>query len=400
MRKKNWIIRLNVHNIFLLLLTISVVFGNRLPGITIPGIGFLFPIRIITIVYPLHLLRTNRALDVDSFRKQPRYVYSLLMVVLFLFIGSAPVLWTNSISEFLSGFLMYYTQFMTLIIGLAEIRDKKDVDFVLKMMLLCSIIIGSIGLYESFSGNSVFEVTYDYYLSTYNSIGLMRPRSIFYNTNNYAFYFSLVLCLLWSKYKNNRFASILLFVFCGLNVFLTGSRLSLLVLLVIIAIDFLFYSEGKKKLGYLVIACIVVIAVGEQIFGSELFTNHIEIADEDRLPIWRATIAAIHKTFWMGGGFGSAVTLSGGSPHNLALEWILDCGIIPVIIFIIWLLWITTGFIRDKYKFGVMFCIAFALSTIGPSSLQGYYFIWFGFALMIKDSCFVTRKNTKFRKKL
>ncbi len=385
---------------------VAVTFGNTLPSITLPGVGRLFPLRLLCLVYPFYMLITDHMAKSNQnnrfIRSNTIYQSTVIMVVMFFLTGMMSAAQCNDVKQFITGFLMYYTQFVTMIIALREIRTKKDLGYVMGALLCCTLVIGGMGIYESFSGESLFEVTYEHYLWTYNSIGTMRPRAFFFNTNNYAAYFVIVFVALWTKFQKYMLTSVLVFGFCVFTIFLTDSRLALLVIIAALFIDFALFSSGKRRILFILVGIVAMFVFGNYLLSADLFQANIKVSDENRWLTWSYCMRVIESSFFMGTGFGTASTELVKvfplvqSPHNMFLEWIMDCGIIPVIFFVLWLGILFVYFMKQRYTTGVMLLFSFTLITIGPSSIQGAYYIWLSFGIVLKH-CMLESQNKVIR---
>lgn len=366
----------------------AVIWGSSLPGISLPGIS-LFPLRIIIILWTLWaLMRKKKIEKVLVFKIEPTTT-ALFIFIIWSIITS---FWVCNYKAYITAFIVYLTAICTLIICKVECEKNENYFYYAGIAIYWNVIIMCIiSIYESFTGKYLYE-SYDYYLTTFNAFGLFRPKAAFYNTNNLTVF--LLTCLPISLFAVKKFLpKILIIVLSTIVIFLTESRTGIVGLIMFLALYLLYSAYSLKGSKLIITILIVVIALclfinySDVIFQS--ITNGNNVDDEDRLPIWKSMIQLCQNYFFMGAGPGQSAHIKGslGLPHNYFLEILLEFGIIGLISFlcIVRFSFIPKNYILKDNKSIYLRCYMwlFILCTICPSSMQGYYYLWYIFGICI-----------------
>ena len=132
----------------------------------------------------------------------------------------------------------------------------------------------------------------------------------------------------------------------------TASRSALLSLAMSVLIMFIFFRTSIAKKVRIICVCMLAVLLVFYVAITYLPTQSIErffnlTSDDTREELWRSAIKVFYKYPILGGGFGSANTVSwasaGNASHNVFLDILCDSGIVGAIIF-------STFFITNCFK--------------------------------------------------
>ena len=383
--------------VFWLIFVTSVIWGSKLPGVTIPYIGTLFPLRIITFSFPFFVLLKSK-IPSSLILKKACFSFGIMLLS-----GILTLFWTINISSALTSLIVYMTSFLIVIICIYFTRNKEDILYITKAYTLNIILIGIIGIYESFTGNYIFNFTiYDHYTRTYNLIGLYRPLVQFYNINDLAAFMvlSVPICFIAFEYSKSRLIKrITIFLLCVLVGFLSASRAAILgICILIILIVF-----KKLRLKNFVLHIIVFLIVNLLMLSFILLYFEeimLFIIKEGRFLIWFNTLLVSSDYYFMGVGPGNSyyanfynqhMPVSVYAVHNYLLELFCEFGIIGAGIFYLWIanlilenrrnMKFATANYRYMLNMSLVFIVLFVVLNIGPSSMSGMYFVWLNFGV-------------------
>ncbi|MBQ6052009.1 MAG: O-antigen ligase family protein [Clostridia bacterium] len=374
--------------LLMVLLGTVTVWSNTLPGISFSGIGTLFPLRFVAVICTVIFLFTQR--------KFILYKNSSIFLFLMLGYGFASLLWCQDVSTGISAMVIYITSVFTVFSVFVLVKDERDIVVLCRVIVICAVIIGLMGIYESITGNYFTETKDRYSVSWVNNyFGWKYPHAIFYNTNDYATFMTAMLpvyCIAFKDLKTGGVLQYLCLLFSVFCVILTNSRLCL-----ILNAAFFIWNLPKKQIKGVLLglaAVVIVVYIGYRYWNylsnSILDIINFSLGDERRIQIWANCLANIFRTWTFGVGVGNSIIANsqfcyfdtGGifSVHNFPLEIFEEFGLFGFICFGSWLLSIFTN-IR-KYtdtvigKYLMLFCVLYLFLTICSSSIRQAYYFW------------------------
>lgn len=370
------------------------LWGTRLKGINI-GILELFPLRIIAIVWIFAFIGSNNiraSLQFFGIKKSFQY-----LEVLF-FYAAFSVVWAVDKSACTTGLLVLATSIVTTFMVASMINSEEDLSMMSAAVILNLLIVFLIAIYESFTSHFIFPVTdgkenYEY---TYNMFGLFRPKVMFININNLSAFIgmSIAPCLIYFRDKKTRFVlSTIFFLLAAVVMILTDSRTGFVCILFSILFIWLFNYRSTKSIFkilffFLGIFLLFLFITYYEFIESIIFVQG-GVGGEDRLPIWRDCINTCVNNLFMGGGWANAPALSRTNipPHNYLLQILVEVGIIGLFSLLLFLnkIFPRYGILKTNqmYEYSFLFIILFIISSVGPSSLHGCYYLWFYFGIFL-----------------
>lgn len=394
---------MSMKRIFWICFVTCSIWGSRLPGITIPFIGTLYPLRIFILLSPFFILLNYYHKWASCYIKIKKNTYYFFGVILLY--GILTLFWTINISAAITSLIVYITSFLVVIICIYLIKDEKDIIFIAKAYTLNVILICVIGIYESFTGNYIFNYTvYEHYTRTFNIIGLYRPLVFFNNINNLATFIVVSIPICFIAFENSRFKSIkrlFIFTLCTTVVFLIGSRAAILGSCLFVIL-FLFNKLRLKKIvSYMALLLIIIFSLLLFVASPYFESFILSIKDEARILIWINTLKVSADYFFMGVGPGNSYymnllnqyeDISGVyAVHNYLLELLVEFGVVGASCFIMWIVNLILGIRRNikcatmsiKYMLNMffIFIVLFILLSICSASMSGMYFIWLNFGI-------------------
>ena len=400
--------------LFILFFMTSAVWGSSIDGIRLPVIGSLFPLRIAVLLFAVIVLfktyiEKQKIMIIQTsgnrmsrFKNTTLYCGAAMMIT-----GLITIYWAYDTGVVFVDLVTWFTSFITLAMCLFYLKSFDDVLFASRIYTLNFIIIGGIGIYESFTGD-YYKMVYDFYSRQKNFLGLYMPASTMININNFAMFMvlSLPICFIATqRLKGKSLLDMLLLVFSGFVTVLTGCNTALIVLCLVIAL-YAFYNRTKKVSWVLIAAIIITLLIFGSIIGN-IFNEIINfsVKDEPRFAIWKNAIEVAWRYKFMGIGPGNGDIINGlyaenrmnaTTVHNYLLTAFEEFGIIGGGFFIYWVLKLIYNafavYIETKHawlKNALIFAIIFLPSTLCMSTMVGYYFVWaeFGILVALCDVC-------------
>lgn len=234
-----------IYRLFWVILVFSIIWGSKLPGITLPMIT-LYPIRIFTLLWMITKL-------MKGIRTKKLYIArDDIPILIFFGYGCTTVLWSYDSTASFTAIIVYLTSLLCY--WMCKNASKKEVglQYICEAFYINVIIMATIAVYESITGQYM-SLSYEYYTRTYNMFGLFRPIAAFYNTNNLAVF--MISCLPISmlateKWRLKNFGKTIIFVVTTIVLLLCDSRAGLLGLIMFVALYLyhgLYVSHGSKK---------------------------------------------------------------------------------------------------------------------------------------------------------
>ena len=400
--------------LFILFFVSSAVWGNAVDGIRLPVVGSLFPLRIAVLLFAVIILfktyierekimiLRSQNLRAYKFRNITLYCAAVMMVT-----GLITVYWAHDKTAVFVDLITWFTSFITIGMCLFYLKTHDDVRFAAKVYVVNYLIIGAIGVYESFTGD-YFKLAYDFYTRQRNFLGLYMPASTMHNINNFAIFMvlSLPICFIATeKTKAKSLWDVLLIMFSGILTVLTGCNTALIILCMIILLYVVYHRD--KKISWLIAFAIVMMLL---IFGSivgNIFNEiiHFSAKDEPRFEIWKNAIDVSWRYKFMGVGPGNSGVVNGlyaenrmnaTTVHNYLLTAFEEFGIVGGGFFMFWVLrliydsFVTYFQTRHAWlKNSLIFFIIFLPATLCMSTMVGSYFIWaeFGIFIVLNEVC-------------
>lgn len=377
----------------------AVIWASKLPGISL-GFIELYPARIMLVLWLVsRLFVKNNSLYISS-----SYRNAKNSILVFLAICVISILFATNIKASLTGLLVYGTSIGLFFMTKSYINNRTDITFASLALFLNVVVIWGITYWESRTGTYLFETEYRSMSETLDLTNLYRPKTVFYNTNNLSVFLAMTLpiCLLFTENLKSKVLFVVgIFAVSSYCMFLTGSRTGLICIALLSLL--LLYSNYKTMSSWRLIIVIIFIAL--LIAASVYFTLFLDLifqnqsfANEDRIPIWNHYFHIFTNTLLLiGGGIGNSSDLGIQyfndpiPPHNLLLEVLVETGLLGIFFFMRFikscipsLYSIKTS---DASRLLMTFFIIFAICSITPSSMTGYYWIWaiLGLCIAIKE---------------
>lgn len=367
-----------------------ISWSSNLKGINI-GFLELYPARIIIFTWLIYIFFSRKSY---AGKQVVPYMKG------FLFLGT--ILMFLNMQNALTSIIVYITMFGSMLFSSFFTKNSADLKIISLGILLNLLLMEGIAIYESFTGNFILMNGAEKYLvRSYNMFGTLSPKAAFFNTNNLTVYCALcfpftMFCL---KNKWGKLIGLFVYVITVFTSLLTNSRTGILCFL-ICAFYYLYvnvkYSKGTKKVLYFFVAFAVSFYVSSYIpsIAEVIFPKDSGgVSEESRLTIWANYLEICANHIFLGGWPGSSGVLNMQyygtdiPPHNLFLEILVDLGIIGFIVFLKIIKPIIPKYSQLKnnitYQITILFLIIFMMSTICPSSMMGYYFMWFLFGISL-----------------
>lgn len=393
---------------FILFFISSAVWGNAVDGIRLPFIGSLFPLRIAILLFvilvwyktyiigePITVLQ-NSPFRGPRLRNLTLYTFLVMMVT-----GLLTMYWAYNQMAVIVDLVTWVTSFACIAISLSFLKKRENIIFAAGIYIINYLIIGGIGIYESFTGD-YFNLPYEFYTRQTNVFDLYMPASIMMNINNLAIFMvlSMPICFIGTtNLKAKGLIDLLLMAFGGFVIVLTGCNTALLLLCAVLLMYVIM--DRKRKTAWLIIAVIAMILIA---FGSVVANVFYELinysaGNEPRLEAWKNIIGVSWKYYFMGVGPGNGTTVNilykvnstaVGAAHNYVLTVFEEFGFIAAIMFVFWLgkmiynmIVVYRGSKDSLMKYALMFFIIFVPSTICMSTMVGYFYYWAEFGLLM-----------------
>lgn len=242
--------------IFWYSVAIFAIWGASLGGVSVPGLGLLYPFRIVSVLLAVFLLFKSNKQDWNIGRKTWFTVFPLVLYLLLF--SAVSVFWAADREKTVKTVLNFLYVALFLLLFFRNVKDKKSLDRFLTAISLGFLAILLLGVYETFSGNYLFadpsgvDVSY-----RTNAYGAFYPVVCFTNPNDYAFAISMITpfmlyvldeALKWKRWQRT-----------------TGK-------LVVVALSFFNMMNTCSRLGYLVYFVVMMIYLGLQIRKSVIET--------------------------------------------------------------------------------------------------------------------------------
>lgn len=388
--------KLDYRNIVYILFATFVVWSFQLPGIKLPGIGTLFPLRMVVFVVGPFFLIVKK--------KSPFIQRVTILLTLLLLVGFFSLLWCLDIRTGLTTFIIYLTSIFTIFTILCFVRNDDDIVKFCKVIAFNYLVIGLMGLYESMTGNSfwVSDITYENYWKV-NVLGWKYPHAIFYNMNDFACFMVAMLPLIALALHESKVKYIIQYVSIAFSVFialLCNSRLCLLMGLI-----YLFWNLPRKgKNVFLVTLCviaamlIIIFKYGHLFAANFQAMTNISWGNESRVDIWANSLRNFVHSFGLGVGIGNSAeanrvnsyyyTNGVYAVHNYFIEILEEFGVAGFTCFFscFYMIFKRIWKLRKVNEVGKNLCdamIMYVPLTILSSSIRQAYYFWMVWALCL-----------------
>ena len=391
---------LKIKNFYIFILVTSAIWGSTLQFFYIPGVGSVYPLRIILIFFfiygLLNLFAGGGYIDKTSFRSMT----NIRLWVFWLWILILTIIRTKTANTN-SAFVTYTMNLLLIACVPASLKDEEDERIALKTIIFNSIFQGVLATYESVMGIWLFRSNA---LSKWdmNSYGMVTPVTIFYNTNNLCMFIVLSLPAFFMLFKNT-IVRILYFLFVICISILTSCRTGLAsaILFVLIILSIRVIKDGRVKVCVFfvfVLAALVYVAR-----DNILLTN-------ERLLLWGNTLYNCYLDKFIGVGTGNAiVSISGNimnivysaygnviyAVHNYLFELLLETGIVGVVIVGTWFISVFKKVwnyrIADRGMYYFITIILLCLTSICVSTMTDFFQYWLYLGLLV---AYVSNKET------
>ncbi|WP_240377982.1 O-antigen ligase family protein [Bacillus piscicola] len=380
--------------IFWFIFITSVVWGNSLPGIAIPHAGTLFPLRLILILIIIGSFILRKKLLKNTFIAKHTYFLWGSMI----FYGLVTLFWAQNLEKGITYVIVYLTSFMIITTCIAFVKTKDDLVTICKSYWLNTIVIGVLAIYESISGDYLYEAGIRYVFN-FNPIGLNTPVLFFNNINNLAAFMAMSIPICFIAIENTKMKilnKIITFLLCSVTIFLIDSRSALLSLLMFLILYLMYYFNFRKLTLYILLGALMTLYFRDVIFQSDVMNMFSSVHSDDiRLRVWKNTLLAGRDSLFVGYGPGNGYLanttqyyFTGGilAIHNYFLEILIEFGLLIFVFFGAWLLRLffylhkakMRSNLNDTYIYSllIIFMIQFVVLSIGPSSMATFYFLW------------------------
>ena len=425
---------------------VPVYYALAIPGF--PWISFRRLFLIVTVLLFAFILASSgsaRRYISESLRAAPALSICVIgffvMMVLSIFSSAA---WSQSLATLMDATLTWYVLFATCVL---IIRTREDVNILLRILIVCLVIDGVVGLAEFFSQQPLYLrlLPADMLQALYQSNpalasigagglrrGFYRAVSI-YNTPLAFGEFAAVLgplCayfVVHAKRNSDRLLGGVGFIFCMVSIFCSGARGAYMGFLLAVPLFALMWAYRQNRFNprsmvggiALTVAAMGTIALVSLILfwkrahDMVLGGGETQVSDEARFIQWRLAWPHILENPVTGNGFGLAghvvgyFTPGGTTPtvDSYIISLLVDLGV-PGLIFFFGMLGIAilmgvwrylTDENHDAELGGAIACslIAFSVYRIGLSQVENHTLVF-----LLIGICFtVARWNVENKKK-
>ncbi|MGM9958224.1 MAG: O-antigen ligase family protein [Erysipelotrichaceae bacterium] len=395
---------LNVRKAYIFILITATIWGSTLQILYIPGIGSVYPLRIILVLYLLA--------GIISFVKHGRdgelYIYknsilsktNAFLTLFFCWIVVLDLFCQKTVNT-TSSFVTYSMNLLLICCIANSTKNEEEEKVALKTIILNSLILYGLALFESLNHVWIFRpgalTKWDI-----NAFGLVTPITIFGNTNNFCMFAVLTLPFFFILYKTLILRGLYLGVTL-LIVTLTNCRTGYIGIALMFSVIFsirIIKSKTKRFLLYFLVGCGAVYL---------FLTDDVFLANE-RMLLWGNTLFNCFRTKFLGAGTGSAAVLNAQSylysviaatkdhsiiaVHNYFLELLLETGVIGITILGLWFGGVLKKIVlyRDAYNgtFYFIGCLLLCLTSICVSTMTDFFQYWMFLGLIV---AYIARKE-------
>ena len=354
-----------------------------LPGITIPGIGSLYPLRLCLPFMVVFVLANERSYG--KYRMQ--FLDLCIMFAIMLVYALFSLLWAYDVVVGIKQLTNLLFCFMLAIVVMRNIRSRRDFEnmIVINMYILFAVMF--LGIVESILDVHLFAPEWNKLYPNY-PLKLAYPVVFYGNPNDMIFVLFLFMPFIMAVTKNRytvqnggykyglflRILYVLLYIILS---YLASCRMGMLLIPVAVYVNILLLKDKRPAMivtTALLIGIVALLAIDAQ--------NVLAIANKamgPRLIIWANILKNAKYYYFMGTGIGNCYFPIEGieyienyisNPHNFFLEIFAEYGIIVFIMFMIWFI----NVIRSNCK-TYKNCNDVRLKRIKKASLK--FFLYF-----------------------
>lgn len=366
------------------------VWSSAIVLFNLPGVGAVYPLRIILAVYAPYLVITNL---------KNHYIGSETGKNGWLFIFWAYMVIVTMINKKWDTTSLYVISFTTIVLLLSLITrmiiTEDDRLVALKAIVLNTVILYVLAVYENRMNTWIFH---DSLPTKYNvnSMGTLTPVLFFGNTNNLCMFVCLALPCAFLVFKKSYIRLVFLMMTLHLSI-LTSCRTGIAIVFIFMAIIISVRLLKNVRLKFL--TYFIAIFLG----GFIILNKNIEI--NIRIYFWLNALYNSVRTYFLGTGAGSAqfvnsehvlfsIIKSGayggyvvGAVHNYFLELLLEVGAIGVLTVIAWVkgtvakVWKNRTEIDGLYYFCML--LIFLIASVCQSTLTQWFQAWIILGLLV-----------------
>ncbi len=350
----------------------------------------------------------------NKLRTGNNYLY-FQFLLFWLFYSIITLFWVRDLSAWIRSFYFLLCGSITSWFIGWYFSSKKDIINALKVIEICALVFGLLGVYEIITGNYMFtsdEKAIFYETSDLTStIGIRIPISVFFNPNNFAFFllFAVYGSIALSRVKSTitgRLSSLVLVLFFLFLLFATQSRSGFIAFFLgVISLIFLYLKQCSiKKFSIFIIIGLILFAVitpwliaNKGLYLELLTFDASSGSDQERINLIRNGLIFLVNSFFLGVGLGNIeyymatyafyLTDQIIDIHNWWMEILVSSG---VLVFSIYLIVYIKSILR-LYRMSLLkkdkdikhistcffcFLVASLIGTLGSSSLMPYEWFW------------------------
>ena len=390
--EENFAMKINLRHVLVFILISSAIWGSNLELFYIPGIGSIYPLRIFLLIFLafefVAFFRIKGVVKKNDLATKTcicLFLFWLNMIIVTLF---------NEFQTFTISSIITYTMNLLLIVAVFFIvRDEDDRSVAMKTIILNSIVVMILALYETRNGVWLFRADLPTIYHV-NDFGTITPVVIFYNTNNLCMF--LCLSLIAFYLICNKFLLRAVYTFLVVYItLLTSCRTGL------IAILFFFAIMFQKKYINTPIKKTIIYGSGIVISLAYVLYGNLPLANV-RLQIWSNALYNCYQSHFLGVGAGRAATINSNfalysavnnrglaiaAVHNYLLELLLENGIIGILLLCTgigrYILIVWNNRKTNQGMFYLAMILVLLLTSVCVSSMTEYfqYWIFLGFII-------------------
>jgi O-antigen ligase len=425
------------------------IWGSSLGGITLPGLGLLYPFRIVLPLLALLLLIKTKKNDWTILKKT--WLTILPLALFMLLHGMLSLIWTSNQMNTLKAIInLFYVALFIVVFFLMINNDRKMFNNTLLVLAINFSFILVLAVIECFFGVYLFsEAAKASYVPLLNNFGLHYPSVCFDNTNNLAFNLTLTMpfmiyavdAILPIKTWKKRLIIAIIFLVTAFIMFNTSSRLGY-ISYPIIVLGYALVKIRKQAISIISFSMIILILIVVELAAFQKLGQSIsdmpnnlnqqnENSDKDinteditnlvvddhsvqvRMNMVIKALRVTRDTYGLGIGTKNSINqLRKYSDlprtritdyHMFYAELLAEYGVIPFLYFIVFqfmalfrAIWLFLH--SDKHKELAFCCIAgiigFVFASAYCSSSMFLYIMWIQFALW----SFVINEYSKVKK--
>lgn len=383
---------------------ILLCFASALPGFDIPGIGYLYPLRLCLPFMALYLFINERKYGSIGATLSDTMVF---MTVLLIY-GLITLAWTADKVTSIKHLFNYVIGFLIVLVMVWFVRTKYQFYTIIMFMAYVMIVIMVMGIFESLTGKYFFTDQWTE-IKPYAQRDIYYPVVSFGNPNDLVFvafgimpFIHLTVSNLSRQSPRRKkfyyFVFVLYFLLYCIVTVLASCRMGMLLIPIAIIVNMIF-SRNRYIYYFALLICLIGIIV-----LSVNYTWLLDFFNEDaRIVIWQNILknAAYYK--FMGTGPGNSILRIEGieyikdyltNPHFFFLEVFAEFGIFVSLIMLLWVIF-TYMRARNNYIYAVdiqnrrisctaiKFMIYFIPMSVMSSSIAAMPQFWFILSLML-----------------